>query len=80
LGGKKYGPDDTVRLRPCSQTHDCGTRSLSTPSIQQPNNGCPNSFYAIFAYLWKFVMALDQVPQLVQQVAKLRDLDRRVGR
>ena len=36
--------------------------------------------YAIFAYLWKFVMALDQVPQLVQQVAKLRDLDRRMGR
>nr|WP_306673969.1 ABC transporter six-transmembrane domain-containing protein [Tahibacter caeni] len=35
--------------------------------------------YAIFAYLWKFVMALDQVPQLVQQVAKLRDLDRRMA-
>lgn len=34
--------------------------------------------YAIFAYLWKFVMALDQVPQLVQQLAKLRDLDRRM--
>jgi len=26
------------------------------------------------------VMALDQVPQLVQQVAKPRDLDRRMGR
>lgn len=34
--------------------------------------------YAIFAYLWKFVAALDQVPQLVQQSAKLRDLDARL--
>jgi hypothetical protein len=36
--------------------------------------------YAIFAYLWKFVVALDQVPQLVQQMAKLRDLNERLGR
>lgn len=36
--------------------------------------------YAIFAYLWKFVMALDQVPQLVQQMAKLRDLNERLAR
>ena len=36
--------------------------------------------YAIFAYLWKFVVALDQVPQLVQQMAKLRDLDERLVR
>ncbi len=35
--------------------------------------------YAIFAYLWKFVMALDQVPQLVQQMAKLRDLNERLA-
>lgn len=34
--------------------------------------------YAIFAYLWKFVLALDQVPQLVQQMAKLRDLNGRL--
>lgn len=35
--------------------------------------------YAIFAYVWRYVMALDQVPQLVQQVAKLRDLNQRMG-
>ncbi|HSX62373.1 MAG TPA: ABC transporter six-transmembrane domain-containing protein [Tahibacter sp.] len=34
--------------------------------------------YAIFAYLWKFIVALDQVPQLVQQMAKLRDLNGRL--
>jgi hypothetical protein len=36
--------------------------------------------YAIFAYLWKFVQALDQVPLLVQQMAKLRDLNERLAR
>lgn len=36
--------------------------------------------YAIFAYLWKFVVALDQVPQLVQQMATLRDLNGRLVR
>ncbi|MBL8298327.1 MAG: hypothetical protein JNN30_08275 [Rhodanobacteraceae bacterium] len=35
--------------------------------------------YAIFAYLWKFVAALDQVPPLVQQLAKLRDLNERLA-
>jgi ABC-type multidrug transport system fused ATPase/permease subunit len=35
--------------------------------------------YAIFSYVWRFVSSLDQVPQLVQQWAKLRDLDQRMG-
>jgi ABC-type multidrug transport system fused ATPase/permease subunit len=34
--------------------------------------------YAIFSYVWRFVSSLDQVPQLVQQWAKLRDLDQRM--
>lgn len=35
--------------------------------------------YAIFSYVWRFVIALDQVPATVQQIAKLKDLDRRMS-
>jgi hypothetical protein len=31
--------------------------------------------YAIFSYIWRFVSSLDQVPQLIQRLAKLKDLD-----
>lgn len=34
--------------------------------------------YAVFSYVWRFVLALDQVPLIVQQVAKLKDLSRRI--
>lgn len=34
--------------------------------------------YAIFSYVWRFVLALDQVPVTVQQLAKLKDLNRRL--
>jgi hypothetical protein len=34
--------------------------------------------YAIFSYVWRFVFALDQVPVTVQQLAKLKDLNRRM--
>ncbi len=34
--------------------------------------------YAVFSYVWRFVLALDQVPVIVQQVAKLKDLNRRM--
>lgn len=35
--------------------------------------------YAIFSYVWRFVVALDQVPVTVQQIAKLKDLNRRLN-
>ncbi|MBB3870611.1 ABC transporter six-transmembrane domain-containing protein [Brevundimonas mediterranea] len=35
--------------------------------------------YAIFSYVWRFVIALDQVPVTVQQIAKLKDLERRMN-
>lgn len=35
--------------------------------------------YAIFAYVWRFVLALDGVPETVQRLAKLKDLNRRFG-
>ena len=34
--------------------------------------------YAVFSYVWRFVLALDQVPATVQQLAKLKDLNRRI--
>lgn len=34
--------------------------------------------YAIFAYIWRFVTSMDQVPQVVQQLAKLADINRRL--
>lgn len=34
--------------------------------------------YAVFSYVWRFVIALDQVPLTVQQIAKLKDLSRRM--
>ena len=36
------------------------------------------TIYAIFAYIWRFVTSMDQVPQIVQQVAKLADINRRL--
>jgi ABC-type multidrug transport system fused ATPase/permease subunit len=36
------------------------------------------TIYAIFAYIWRFVTSMDQVPQIVQQVAKLADISRRL--
>lgn len=47
--------------------------------LAQTDGTRAGDIYAIFAYLWKFVQALDQVPQLVQQMAKLRDLNRRLA-
>ncbi|QMW23329.1 ABC transporter six-transmembrane domain-containing protein [Sandaracinobacteroides saxicola] len=35
--------------------------------------------YAVFAYVWRYVHALDQVPLLVQQLAKISDLNRRMA-
>jgi ABC-type multidrug transport system fused ATPase/permease subunit len=35
--------------------------------------------FAIFSYIWRFVYSLDQVPQLVQKLATINDLDRRFG-
>jgi len=37
------------------------------------------TIYAIFAYIWRFVTSMDQVPQIVQQVAKLSDVNRRMS-
>jgi hypothetical protein len=34
--------------------------------------------YATFSYVWKFVLSLDQVPLLVQQIAKLKDIGKRL--
>lgn len=36
------------------------------------------AIYAVFAYLWKYVLALDGAPALVQQLSKLKDLNRRL--
>jgi ABC-type bacteriocin/lantibiotic exporter with double-glycine peptidase domain len=35
------------------------------------------TIYAIFSYIWRFVSSLDQAPEIIQQLAKMRDLDRR---
>lgn len=35
--------------------------------------------FATFSYLWRFVESLDQAPILIQKIAKLRDLDRRLA-
>lgn len=37
------------------------------------------TIYAIFAYVWRFVTSMDQVPQIVQQIAKLADIGRRLS-
>lgn len=39
----------------------------------------PGDIFAIFRYVLMFVMGLDGVPQVVQQVSRLRDLGRRIG-
>lgn len=36
--------------------------------------------YAIFSYIWRFVMSMDVVPQIVQQLGKLADISRRLQR
>ncbi|MBX7482837.1 ABC transporter six-transmembrane domain-containing protein [Qipengyuania qiaonensis] len=35
--------------------------------------------FAIFSYLWRFVESLDQIPILIQKIAKLKDLNRRLA-
>lgn len=42
-------------------------------------NDRAGDIYAIFAYVWKYVLALDQAPQLVQQLAKLKDINGRLA-
>lgn len=44
----------------------------------QPGEIRAGDVYAIFSYVWRFVLALDQVPVTVQQIAKLQDLNRRM--
>lgn len=36
------------------------------------------TIYAIFAYIWRFVTSMDNVPQIVQQLVKLADISRRL--
>lgn len=36
------------------------------------------SIYAIFSYIWKYVLALDGIPILIQQLSKLKDLNGRL--
>lgn len=38
----------------------------------------PGTIYIIFTYVWRYVVCLDQVPQIVQQIDKLRDISRRL--
>lgn len=45
--------------------------------LAESGNGRAGDIYAIFVYVWRYVLALDQVPLLVQQLAKLNDLSRR---
>lgn len=46
--------------------------------------GLPNlqagDIFAIFRYLMLLLMGLDQVPRLVQQASRLRDVDQRIGK
>lgn len=36
------------------------------------------SIYAVFSYIWKYVLALDGIPVLIQQLSKLKDLNGRL--
>jgi ABC-type multidrug transport system fused ATPase/permease subunit len=45
--------------------------------IGASGNWQAGDIFAIFSYIWRFVYSLDQVPQFVQKLAKLNDLDRR---
>lgn len=39
----------------------------------------PGSIFAVFRYLMMFIMGLDSLPMLVQQISRLRDINRRLG-
>ena len=42
------------------------------------SEGEVGTVFAVVAYYWNFTMAFDDVPALVQQVAHLRDVGRRL--
>jgi hypothetical protein len=41
-------------------------------------NAEPGTIYAMLAYLWNYISSLHQVPALIQQLSRLRDIGRRV--
>jgi predicted nucleic acid-binding protein len=55
---------------------------LIAAALARLSQGAPmqaGDVYAVFAYVWRFVFALDQVPPTVQRLAKLGDLNRRLA-
>ena len=38
----------------------------------------PGDIFAVFRYLMMFVVGIDSLPRLVEQVARLRDISRRL--
>jgi ABC-type multidrug transport system fused ATPase/permease subunit len=47
-------------------------RTVSLPNIQT------GDIYAIISYLWNYIGSLDNVPSLVQQLSRLRDIGKRM--
>jgi hypothetical protein len=41
-------------------------------------NAEPGTIYAMLAYLWNYISSLHQVPALIQQLSRLRDIGRRM--
>jgi ABC-type multidrug transport system fused ATPase/permease subunit len=42
-------------------------------------NAAPGTIYAMLAYLWNYIASLHQVPALIQQLSRLRDIGRRMA-
>jgi ABC-type multidrug transport system fused ATPase/permease subunit len=47
-------------------------RIASLPHIE------PGTIYAMLAYLWNFIASLNHVPELVQQLSRLKDIAQRM--
>lgn len=47
--------------------------------LAQGDTSRAGDIYATFSYVWRYVTSLDQVPLLVQQLSKLKDLNKRLG-
>lgn len=53
--------------------------ALALWRLTENGTGSAGAVYAVFAYLARYIEALEQVPLLVQQLAKLRDINHRLS-
>jgi len=73
----KNGPIPTPEFGPRIQ-FNIGLSAAVILRVASLHRIQPGTIYAILAYLWNFIASLNNVPMLVQQLSRLKDIATRM--